>query len=355
MASASQYKCPKCGAPLIFHADSGKLRCESCSNDYDVDAVDALYAAENAEDQEFDWGKYKVTEDKMDDTQVFVCQSCGATIEADHATAATACPYCGNNVVLDERVSGGLKPNAIIPFQFGPEKLEEKIQAYYKGKKLLPRNFFDRNKIGKVQGVYVPFWLFDSKLDGSVTMNGQIIRCYTEGDYDCTETNHFLLVREGSMAFAKIPVDASVKMDNDLMDSIEPFHYDELVDFDPAYLTGYLADRFDSDPEAEIPRANERMKNSAIDIFTSTAVGYAPILRSSAIRMLDASVRYVLLPVYLLNCEYNGTTYRYAVNGQTGKVAGELPVSKGKKWGYFCGTAAGVTAALFALATMFLR
>ena len=352
----TEYKCPNCGAPLHFHADSGKVHCDSCGNDFEIEDVKALYQADSAEGEEFDWSKYKLdATDTLDDVRVFLCESCGAQIEADQTTAATKCPYCGNNVVLDERVGGGLKPNYIIPFKFGPQKLPEMIRKFYKGKALLPRRFFEQNEIGKAQGIYVPFWLFDSKIDGNVTMNGELIRHYTQGDYDCTETNHFLLIREGSMAFAKIPVDASVKMPNDLMDSIEPFDYSELVEFDPAYLTGYLADRFDSDPDAEIPRANERMQNSAVDMFLSTAAGFAPRVRSSALRMLDASVGYVLLPVYLLNCKYRGETYQYAVNGQTGKVVGDLPVSKGKWWTYFLSVAVGAAAVLFGLASVLLK
>lgn len=354
MDNVTEYKCPGCGAPLKFSAGSGTVKCDSCGNEYEISAIKALYDSE-ASEQEFDWGDYKkeLTQDKLDDVSVFLCESCGAEIEADHATAATKCPYCGNNVVLDPRIDAGLKPNAIIPFMIEAKELPELVQKFYRKKRLLPRNFFSHNKLGKVQGVYVPFWLFDSSIDGSVTMNGTIIRHYTQGDYDCTETNHYRLVREGDMAFAKIPVDASVKMPDDLMDSIEPFDYAQLVDFDAAYLAGYLADRFDSDPDAELPRASERMQQSAVDIFASTAAGFSPVLNSSSLQLKNPSVKYVLLPVYLLNCEYNGTQYRYAVNGQTGKVAGELPISKAKVAAWLSGVAIGSAAALFALATLF--
>ena len=354
MAQVTEYKCPGCGAPLEFTAQSGNVTCHSCGNEYSIEAIRALHESE-ATQQEFDWGDFKanLNAEPMEDVAVFTCESCGAEIEADHATAATKCPYCGNNVILNERVSAGLKPNAVIPFKIAADQLPELLQKFYKKKRLLPRNFFAQNKIGKVQGVYVPFWLFDSKIDGSVTMNGVIIRHYTEGDYDCTETNHFLLVREGDMAFSKIPVDASVKMPDDLMDSIEPFDYSAMVPYDSAYLAGFLADRFDSDPDAELPRANGRMQSSAVEMFTSTAALYTPTLRTCSLRLIDPSVRYVMLPVYLLNCEYGGKTYRYAVNGQTGKVAGELPISKAKSAAWFFGVAAGAAAVAYALISLF--
>lgn len=339
MPAITEYKCPSCGAPLAFDAETGEVTCASCGNTVSIEALRALRESDG-EERDFHWGDYKSglnPEAKLDHTAVYVCQSCGAEIEADENTAATTCPYCGNNVVLDDRVGGGLRPNAVIPFHITKKQLPEVIRKFYKKKKLLPKDFFSENVVGKAQGVYVPFWLFDADMRGSVSLDATKVRTYRQGDYDCTKTSHYLLRRDGSMSFSKLPVDASTRMDDDLMDSVEPFDYSALTDFDPAYLSGYLADRFDSDPDAELPRAEARMRESAKQQFLSTAPGYQGVtLRSDAGLRLDrASVKYALLPVYLLNCEYRGKQYRYAVNGQTGKVVGELPISKGKKWAYF--------------------
>jgi len=166
-------------------------------------------------------------------------------------------------------------------------------------------------------------------------MDGTVVTHYREGDYDCTKTSYFLLEREGEMAFRNIPVDASTKMDNDLMDSVEPFDFNELRDYSGAYLAGYLADRFDSGPDHELNRASDRARRSAFEAFQATCAGYMTKLRSTNLKLQDPSVKYVLLPIYLLTCSYKGKDYRYAINGQTGKVVGELPVSKGKCWMYF--------------------
>lgn len=352
MPDMTEYKCPSCGYMLKFDPESGKLVCHSCGNKYDVEAMDAYKEADNSS-EEFDWSAYKKdfeTNEHIDDMNVYVCKSCGATIEADKTTAATTCPYCGNNVILDDRLSGGLKPNAIIPFKIMPKDVPGMIRRFCKGKHLLPKGFFKYNIVGKLQGVYIPFWLYDCHMDGRMMFNAVRIRSYRMGAYDCTETMHFLLERDGEMSFAHIPVDASERMDNDLMDSVEPFDFSEMVDFEKGYLSGFIADRYDTDPEVEMPRASLRMKNSATQAYMSTTPFYTNVnIRSNNVKICDPAVKYVLLPVYLLNCTYKGRKYRYAINGQTGKIVGELPISKKKMalWGLAVG--GGSFAALFAI------
>ncbi len=352
---AHSYKCPSCGAPLAYSAEGGKLHCSSCDNDYDIEALEC---AERENKESFDWGEYKKTlsSEKLQNTVIYSCKSCGANIEADANTAATHCPYCDNEVVIEDRVEGGLKPNAIIPFKIDKKQLPELIKGFFKGKPLLPSHFLDMHKIDGLQGVYVPFWLFDAELDGSVVLNGEIVRHYSKGQYNYTETAHYMLEREGSMDFSKVPADGSVRMDNDLMDSIEPFDYSELVDFNSAYLSGFIADRFDSDTDAELPRVTKRMMTSAVDAFEETAGEYSGVsLRSNGMDVVSASVKYVLMPVYLLNCHYKGKLYRFAVNGQTGKVVGELPISKLKGWLYFLASFVGGFAAAFLVALFLLQ
>ncbi len=356
MSEIKEYKCPSCGSTLAYRADLGQLACGSCGNRYDVEYIISGGNPKEVTGTGFDWGAYRQEldpGDTMDGNSVYVCVSCGAEIEADKNTAATKCPFCGNNVILNDRLKGGLKPNAIIPFKITPDKLPEAINKFYGKKRLLPGGFFNENEIGKIQGVYVPFWLFTCRVGGKITYNAQRVFTVTDGDYRVTTTSFYVLVRDGEMRFEKVPVDASVKMDNDLMDSIEPFDYSGLVDFNSGYLSGYLADRFDSSPDAEFSRATSRMIKSTGDIMRETTVGYTAVQQRSAnLAATGASVQYVLLPVYLLNCTYRGKQYHYAINGQTGKVVGELPISKPKQFAWFGGVAAAVFAVCFLISSL---
>jgi len=377
----AQYKCPQCGAPLRFDPTLGKLVCDFCEGTFTKEEVEFEASKQSGTDLDKDGmekeGSEKnasvkdavekstnndderhfedVDRDKLDNMRVYQCVSCGATIETDYATAATKCPYCDNNVILMDKLSGGYKPDYIIPFKIKSDELPAAVKRFYKNKKLLPKDFFSKNQLEGTMGIYVPFWLFDVRAKGNMKFNATLSASHREGDYEVIETSHYLVEREGTMKFEKIPVDASVKMDNDIMDSIEPFDYKELVDFDSAYLSGFLADRYDDSTDKCMKRADVRFRNSTKDQLTSTVTGYEAVhTTSSHIEASDKKVSYVLLPVYVFSCKYKDKVYKYAMNGQTGKVVGELPISTGKILTYLAAVTLGVAAVLVPLIRSFL-
>lgn len=354
------FKCPSCGSPIVFVSGSENLTCNNCGNAYPVEAL--IKAADfEAEESAFDWGDYKrnfeENKQRFENTAVYICGSCGAQIECDKTTAATKCPYCDNVVVLSDRIDGGLKPNYVVPFAIDTEAAKKAVLNHFSGKKLLPNDFKSLHKLSKITGIYVPFWLFDGGIDGKMKFRGTRIRHYSDRKYDYTETSYYNIYVAGEMRFEKIPVDGSERMDDDLMDALEPFDYSKLVEFNDGYLSGFLADRFDTDPDLSLPRAENRMNVSAEGVFRDTAdEGFDTLSEeASALKLFDPSVKYALLPVYLLNMTYKGNNYRFAVNGQTGKVVGELPVSRAKQWLYTLGIASAIAAPVAFIATWFLR
>ena len=348
MSETVSFKCPSCGAPLKYDAELGRFSCEYCGSDFSFDEVkDADVNAEQA----FDWGNYaaNVPEEHLEGLVSYVCRSCGAEVVTDAVTAATHCPYCDNVMVIEDNLSGLLKPNGIIPFRVDKKRLQDIVKQYCAGKRLLPNNFLDTHKIEEVRGVYVPFWLYDCRADGIVNFDATRVRTWADSRYYYTETSRYLVTCEGGMAFSRVPADGSKRMDDALMDSVEPYNLAELKEYAPGYLSGYLADRFDDDAEACLPRADLRVKNSLADAFRSAMRGFTtavPVSRN--MRLSDTSVKYVLLPVYLITASYEGKKYSFAVNGQTGKMTGNLPISKAKYWAWFGGIFA-VVSGLFML------
>lgn len=165
-----------------------------------------------------------------------------------------------------------------------------------------------------------------------------------------TDTQHFLVRRAGTVSFEKVPVDASSKMPDANMDSIEPFDYRELKPFSNAYLPGYLADRYDVDVEASAPRADARCRASCESAMTQTVTGYATCVpEQKQISLHRGKAEYVLLPVWVLHTKWKGKDYLFSMNGQTGKLTGDLPVSMGRFWAYFAGIAGGLAAVLSVL------
>lgn len=376
------YQCPSCTAPLRFDAESGQLECDFCGSSFSVAEVEDVYAAKSEEakrageaievsaassegadapdsategaggvsvgtaeavvsssaaaDVSAGAGVAQVRQQTavapVPSMVIYNCPSCGAELICDETTVATSCPYCDNHTVIPTRYSGEFKPDFVLPFAKTKEEAIAALKSHYKGRPFLPDTFTDGNHVKEVKGVYVPFWLFDGSASGSASFEATRSRTYLSGNYRVTETDHFDVYRSGSISFLGIPVDASTKMPDDYMDSIEPFDYRALVPFSPAYLPGYLADKPDVDVEACGERADARAEVTVLDNLRDTVVGYEMVLaRGSSAGVVRERSHYAMLPVWMLSTRWEDAPYLFAMNAQTGKMVGDLPVDKRKK------------------------
>lgn len=361
MAELHEYKCPCCGGSIEFNSSVQKLKCPYCDTEYDVDTIKNLddeLSGINASDVKWDMGG--TTEWSNSDVKgmrVFVCKSCAGEIIGDENMAATKCPYCGNNVIVMGNFAGGLKPDLVIPFKLDKQAAIKAMSNHLKGKKLLPKVFKDENHIEEILGVYVPFWLFNTDVSATANFTGKRIRHWSDSNYSYTETSYYSLVRAGNLTFENVPTDASRKMDDALMDSIEPYNYSEAVDFNTAYMAGFFADKYDVTAEESSDRANERIHSTSMQILRDTVHGYSGVTtHSNSIRYNNSKAKYALLPVWILNTKWNDTNYTFAMNGQTGKFVGNLPMDKSLKNKYFFkffGIASFVTLAVSLLISFF--
>ncbi len=352
----TNHKCPACTGPLHFVGASGMLECDYCGSKFTVEEIEKLYAedvaeaAEGFKTNEAEKEKEKAefaavgmewSEEETKGMKTYSCPSCGAELICDATTAATSCPYCGNPTVIPGQFTGGLKPDLVIPFKLNKEQAVKALENYYKGKVFLPKAFKDHNHIEEIKGVYVPFWLCNCEMEGSAMYKGANVRRWRQGDYDITETTYFNVLREGKLGFEMIPVDASSKMPDEHMDAIEPFDYRELKKFSTAYLPGFFADKYDVSPENSMARISERAKNSIRTEMRNTVIGYSMVnTMNENYKFNNEGVKYALLPVWMLSTKYKGENFLFAMNGQTGKLIGDLPVDKGKFWGLFAAIAA---------------
>lgn len=325
MGEINNYKCKSCEAPLVYDPKTGKLLCEFCGNTYDLSEYEPA-PAEKTEKQEetSQWG----VEEGM---KAYTCPSCGAQLICDQTTAATSCPYCGNNTVIPGQFAGALKPEFVIPFEVTRDQAIEALEKHYHGKKLLPDSFKKRNHIEKIQGVYVPFWLYDKQAEGRLCCDCSNSETHREGDYLVSTVRHYSVEREGTMEFQKVPADASSRMPDDYMDSLEPFDYKKLKPFSETYMPGFLADKYDVDKETAEERAGTRCENSMLLAMRDTVTGYDSVtIQQKDISLKDQGCHYALLPVWTLATKWKEKTYLFAVNGQSGKMVGDLPVDQGK-------------------------
>lgn len=354
MAVLQEFKCLNCNGAITFDSDSQKMKCPYCDAEFDVAAIQSYQAdAESAEEDELNWEEAAGAdwqEEELKGLRSYVCQSCGGEIVCDENTAATSCPFCDNPVVMKEQVSGLLRPDLVIPFKLDKEAAKNALKKHYRGKMLLPKVFKDENHIDEIKGIYVPFWLFDADAYGKITYKATRVRSWFDSDYVHTQTMHYQVVRAGTVPFRNVPVDGSSKMDDQLMESIEPFDMSQAVDFKTAYLAGYFADKYDVDADDSIVRANGRIRFSTEEAFEKTVFGYTTAVQtSSTVQLKNSRSKYALLPVWLLNTTWRGEKYVFAINGQTGKIAGNLPVDQRAMFRWFVGVFGIVTAVCFAI------
>ena len=324
MGQILEYKCPCCGGIIEFDSASQMMKCPYCDTTFDPSALlemdDAL---NNPQPDQAEWEtpQEQFTDAETSGMNVYSRHSCGGEIIADATTGATHCPFCGNPVVLTSRFAGALKPDVVIPFKISKEEAKAALKKHMSGKKLLPKLFSKDNHLDEI-------------VDAQFNYHATRMRTWRTGNREYTETTHFRLERAGGLSFDDVPVDGSTKMDDTMMESIEPFDMSEAIPFQTAYLSGYFADKYDVDASASIERANTRIRNSTKEAFRATTGGYGAVVDEggSSIQIRNGKAKYAMYPVWLLNTTYQGKQYQFAMNGQTGKFVGDMPVDKGLFW-----------------------
>lgn len=348
-----QYKCPNCGANLEFQAAAQMFGCKYCDSSFTSEQLSEIYPKQ--EFHRLDVQEPEKTKEELEQEAQFAeynalynCPSCGAAVVTDNTTSATKCVYCNSPVILTGRLSGDYKPSKLIPFKIIRREAEQKLAEYCKKRWFLPGGFKRGAALNEIKSIYVPYWISDCLTGGSITANCKRIRSWSTGNYRYTETKEYIAVRDGDMKFSGIPHDASSRADDTLMECIEPFNYNEITDFKMSYLSGYLAEKYDITREQAAPRIRERAVTGAVDVMKSSIVGYSTVtVVQNNVDIRSHQWQHYLLPVWFLTYDYKGAKYFFAVNGQTGKFAGNLPIVWGKVVLAIVGTLVLVNALLF--------
>lgn len=412
-SSNVNYSCPACGGPLAFDVKLQKLACPYCDSSFTTQEVEDYFAAKqakaeakaeaeakaasqqtqeqqpqqsdaaqqpaskegtdwfaassNADDAVCDKSQgsadpiqaYLDSKKPLSETDEHVtaveCSSCGAVMIVSDVSAVTKCPYCGNNAIVPGKLGSTLEPDLIIPFKNTKKDAVAALTAHYAGKICLPKAFKDGNHIEEIQGVYVPFWLYSGTSEGAGEYTCTDTRTWSDSEYHYTEVTTTYASREGSCSFEMIPADASKRMPDAHMDSIEPYDYSQIEPFSMAYLPGFSAERYDQPANACVKRATKRMQTTLEDELRNSVVGHQGVTtRSFECKEEISDVKYALLPVWMLHTRYNDADFLFAMNGQTGKLVGDLPLDKKKLNLISLATFALTFAVTFALGAVFV-
>lgn len=326
MSQVFTHKCPNCDGPLLFDPKTQKFHCEYCLSTFTEEEI-ASYEQQSHTEEPHQASSTQ-TEENMD---IFSCSSCGAQIVTDSTTAATFCYFCHNPVILSGRVSGKFLPEKVLPFKIEKEEAIKKFLSWTGKKHFIPKSFFNKQQIEKLTGVYFPYWAVNASIDGSLQGTGTKVRIWRVGDIEYTETKKFKVKRKGRMKFSDFVQNALSKNTVDKMiDSVQPFPIEQAVDFKTQYLAGFQAEKRDIEYENIQEHVQKDLKNYATSLLKNTVSEYSFSNNITINHVFkDETKHYLLLPIWIVTYKSSDSskkTYYYAMNGQTGKTSGVLPI-----------------------------
>lgn len=325
MGKVLDCKCLSCGASIKFNPSLNKFKCEYCKSEFTLEEIN------NHKEKVSELDKFNSKLSLLEDMTGYHCNNCGAEIVSLENISSTTCIYCKSNAIIKDRLSGIYKPDSIIPFKY---KKEDAIKAFLdicKDRLLLPKGFNSSENIHDMEGLYVPFWLYDIENEARLQAIGTKISTWMDSKYVYTKTSIFRVKRGAKIHFNSIPNDAAIRFDDGIMNAIEPFNYNDLVSFDTNYLAGFLSEKYDVSKDNAYLNAKERIEEDSKNYLKDQMKGYNSINIKKSINNINIiDTRYVFLPVFVLNIKYKDKIYHFAMNGQTGKLVGEIPVDTKK-------------------------
>lgn len=296
------FRCRNCGANAIYEPEKQSMYCPYC---------DSIDSHEEAPGEGMNF-----------------CINCGGELDPGDYKSAVKCEHCGSYVIFEERTSGEYEPRLIIPFKISKKQAQELMKKEFGKKPFLPSDFLSDGKLELLEGIYVPYFMYDFDCDYNFRGTGHVVRTWRSGDTEYTETSVFRVERDMQVGFEKVPVDASIAMADDIMDLLEPFGYGSLEPFQMKYMSGFSAEKYNMDSRELEPRAIGKAKKDAKVLMDVTLSRYTSIVeRQDNVNFRTEADNYSLLPVWNYNYTYKGKPYLFKINGQTGKMSGKPPIS----------------------------
>ena len=318
--TAESSKCPSCASNIFYMPEVRGLVCRNCGNIYQLSTLEVIGSLGYSIEHDYT-GDNDISEDDKKRHEI-VCDSCGATMIADENMMSTMCPFCGSPALITRRMTREFKPDYIIPFKIDKQTAGDNIKKWLKTRKMTPRGFKTKSRLTKMTPLYVPFWVLDCAVNTDLYGVGKIYK---------DKVGSVFSVKTRAKYYVKgVPFDASLKIANKLMEAIEPFDYSEMVKFDNRYLQGFCADKYDQPPTEIMGRIIKRLDKISLDLSDTVAAkyhDYVPEPQKNFTWMSELNIKYCLLPVWFMTVEFNGRSYQFAVNGQTGEASGQAPTS----------------------------
>ncbi len=356
---ARQFPCKNCGANLDYAPGTTSLKCQYCGTENEI-TVEAKPIVEHEIEELELLAKTQATGFGAE-TRSFLCKNCSATSSVPGGTTATRCPFCGSDVVFEAPSNPNMiRPESVIPFQVATDAATQKFRDWLRRRWLAPGALKKMAQLAKIDGVYEPFFTYDSQADSDwsgeaghyyyVSVPATVMRNGKPTSITRQERRIRWESRSGhhSEFYDDVLIGASRGLPERIVTKAYPFHLGVLVPYDPRFLAGFLAEEYSVDPregwqKAKIQIVENERRECSRSLDGDTQRG----LRVST-RLSRSTWKHVLLPLYVAAYMYGPKTYRFVVNGQTGEVQGEAPIS----WIKVAAIVGGIAAAIAIIAKL---
>ncbi len=337
-ANAQSYLCPKCAGKMNFDAASGMLNCPFCGHSMPVptttDAVkehDLLQTLQDESGKAHGYGT---------EVKAINCKSCGATVNVPANVTSTQCPFCGSNQVIEQQPDPKLiQPESVVPFAIDDATANRKFRDW------LGQGWFHPNDLKalgggqKLRGVYLPFWTFDAHAESNWRAES--------GDY-YYETEWVTVTRDGKQVreqqqvqkvrwhwtsghhtgdYDDVLVYATRSINLKILQKIYPYDTKKLATYKPDFLAGWSAESYQIPLAEAWPLGRDILYNHERSACDGLVPGDTHRNLSVSTDLSRLTYKHVLLPVWVASYRYNNKTFQFMINGQTGKVQGEKPIS----------------------------
>lgn len=328
------FECPSCGATLVYGAGSQKLECDYCNGEHDVpDHYGPAEIKERELEELFQADAHR----GLPTNRILECEQCHACITVAGQKTTGQCTFCASELVSERDADDQLSPTAVIPFKITRERAAGSFKSWIGSLWFRPNNLKKMARLAQIEGVYTPFWTFDAQAQSrwraeSGTYYYENVKYKDkEGKMRTkrvrkTEWKPARGERQGF--YDDLLICASQGLDADMVSRLEPYHTETaLVPYQAEYLAGWSAEQYGVLPKDAWARAREELENKEYDAAGREVPGDTHRSLTVSTQLSEVTWKHVLLPVWIAAYKYNGESYRFLVNGETGQVSGDAPFS----------------------------
>lgn len=329
-----RFPCDNCGADFRFDPAARTLICDHCGNTGDLEAPGPVHAI-----KELDFRaalEAKLPDAEIEETRVSRCPNCAAQVEFEPGVHAAECPFCATPVVTDTGTHRHIKPRGLLPFAMDEKAARGAMTDWLGRLWFAPDGLQDYARKGwKMQGIYVPYWTFDADTKSAYTGERGTVYYETKTVMRDGKRRQVQVAKvrwrgvRGRVArfFDDVLVLASTSLPKRFTDALEPWDLSAMEPYSPAYLAGFRAEGYSVELRDGFTEARARMDAHIARDVKFDIGGDRQRIHDVQTQISDVTFKHVLLPVWLAAYKYRGETYRFVVNGRTGRVQGERPYS----------------------------